>query len=100
MSILGRLLGGVAKLSKRDAESLAEAIVARYQQRRRRGECRVDDQLFLELSQVLLEKAAQEVFERFRQRRARSDPQAETKLVVEIAVALRDADHFVKANGR
>ena len=98
MGILSWLFGGVAKVSRRDAEAVAQGIVARYQQRRIRGEFRVDDKLFLELCQVLPEKAAQEIFSRFRQRRARSDVRAEYKLGVEIGVALCDADAFAESN--
>ena len=98
MRVLSCLFGGVAKVRKRDAEAVAQAIVAHYQQRRIRGEFRVDDKLFLEVCQVLPEKAAMEIVSRFRKRRARGDVRAEYKLGVEICVALCDADAFAESN--
>ena len=77
----------------RDRQAVAETIVERYRQRRKNGECRVDDKLYEDLCQVLPKEAAQEAFGRFRKRRERSDPQAEYVLIVEITIALHDADH-------
>ena len=101
MGILGRLFGGGGcgdggGGSEHNPEGVAQAIVGRYQQRRVRGELRVDDRLFLELSQVLPEKDAQDVFGRFRTRRSRSDPKAEYLLVMDIGVALHDAEHYAQ----
>jgi hypothetical protein len=78
----------------KELEATAQGIVVRYHQRRLRGECRVDDKLFLDLCQVLPEKTAQEIFAQFRKRRAHSDPRAEFTLGVEIGIALHDAEHF------
>ncbi len=100
MGILGRLLGGGGgdggSGSEHNPETVAQAIVGRYQQRRVRGELRVDDRLFLELRHVLPEKDAHEVFGRFRTRRSRSDPKAEYLLVMDIGVALHDAEHYAQ----
>ena len=100
MGIIGRLFGSSegsrASGGKYNPEAVAQAIVARYHQRGVRGDFRVDDQLFLELSQVLEKKAAEEVFDRFRRRRSRSDPKAEYLLVMDIGVALHDAEHYAQ----
>ena len=95
MSILGRLFG-VDGSSEHNPETVAQAIVGRYQQRRARGELRVDDRLLLELCHVLPQKDAQDVFERFRTRRARSDPKAEYLLVMDIGVAMHDVEHYAR----
>jgi hypothetical protein len=78
---------------KRHPESIALAIVGRYQQRRASGELRVDDRLFLELQQELTQKGAQKVFEDFRRRRARGFPKAELLLSMDIVVAISEAEH-------
>jgi hypothetical protein len=96
MGILGRLFGVGGGGSEHYPEAVAQEIVGRYQQRRARGELRVDDRLFLELCQVLSEKAAQEVLGRFRTRRSYSDPKAEYLLVMDIGVALHDAEHYAQ----
>ena len=100
MGIIGRLFGRCegsrASGGKCNPEAVAQAIVGRYHQQRVRGDFRVDDQLFLELSQVLEKKAAEEVFNRFRTRRSRSDPKAEYLLVMDIGVALHDAEHYAQ----
>lgn len=95
MGIFGRLFGSNGS-SEHNPESVAQAIVERYQQRRARGELRVDEQLLLDLRQALPGKDAHEVWDRFRKRRSRSDPKAEYLLVMEIGVALHDAEHYAQ----
>ncbi len=96
MSILGRLFGNQAgpKTDARPAEQIAREIVTRYRRRLSKGECRVDDNLFVELCQQIPEPAAREVITRFKERRARSDDKAEQKLAAEIAIAINDARHW------
>ncbi len=94
MGILSRLFGSDRHPGNDlSVEVIAQEIVARYQQRRVSGECRVDDRLYQDLAQALPQKSAQEVFERFTRRRSRSDQKAEYLLVIEIGIALHDTDH-------
>jgi hypothetical protein len=55
-------------------KQIAAELLQRYQQRKARGELRVDDKLYLELTQVMPEKAAQRIFGEFRNRRAHANP--------------------------
>jgi hypothetical protein len=75
-------------------KEIAEQLLQRHQQRKARGELRVDDHLYLELCQMLPEQAAQEIMRRFRRRRAHSNPKAEGGPLQEIVTALLDAEHF------
>lgn len=79
---------------KGDLGTTGQSIVTRYHQRRARGEFRVDDNLYLELTQVMPEKAAQRIFGEFRTRRAHGHPKAESILLGDIITALLDAEHF------
>jgi hypothetical protein len=92
MGILGRFFGGNSS-NENNPELVAQTILERYQQRRARGDLRVDDQLLLDLTQVLPGNDARQVWDRFRKRRSRSDPKAEYLLVMDIGVALHDAEH-------
>jgi hypothetical protein len=75
-------------------KAIAGELLQRYQQPKVRGELRVDDKLYLELTQVMPEKVAQRIFGEFRNRRAHSNPKAEGILLQEIVTALLDAEHF------
>ena len=47
-------------------KEIAEQLLQRYQQRKARGELRVDDKLYLELTQIMPEAVAQRIFGEFR----------------------------------
>lgn len=82
------------RVPKHEIQAMADGIVKHYHQRRARGECRVDDNLWLEISQIMPEAVAQRIFHEFRTRRAHGHPKAESILLGEIITALLDAEHF------